>query len=109
MKLGVCLAVLAFVALLASTTVSASRNKAPSAATLAKGYLAALGPAGAQITRAVAELRALPPTATARQVNRIVRAVASKLTPLQRALATRAVGNHLGVDRQPDDLTTALW
>ena len=78
MKLGVCLAVLTCVALLASTTgVAASEDTPPSAATQA--YLAALGPAGAQITRAEAELRALPATATPRQVNKIVATVASKL------------------------------
>jgi hypothetical protein len=88
MKLGVCLAVLTCVALLASTTgVAASEDTPPSAATLAKAYLAALGPAGAQITRAEAELRALPATATPRQVNKIVATVASKLEAIERLLS----------------------
>ena len=67
-----------------ATAVLQKANSQTAPAELAREYLAALAPAGAQITKAEAALKALPPTATMAQVQAIVAPLRNPLVPLYR-------------------------
>lgn len=76
----------------ASTTASQPliHIEQPSTSLVTK-YLAALGPAGSEIARVEKQLKALPLTSTAAQVNKVVTPLGPALKPLEKLIMTQPV------------------
>jgi hypothetical protein len=84
---------LALVAAAVGSSEASGAASTPSPAAEAESYIAAIGPAKAELTKVDAELKALPITATRTQVNQIVAPLPASLKPLNAVIGSNGTSS----------------